>query len=169
MADANIKKIVIDKRFLPDASGSTNTVTYNVRYRLISEDKNRFSHWSKIYNINALASSDSTSTPVSLVPDLTLAYSYIKETQTTATGTIKSIKFNWVIPVSYKYTSFDIFVKRDPGGVFGNYEYYGTSYTNSYSIVDTGTTHVQVLVQIPTYPKEISTYAKLFETASINI
>lgn len=51
MVDANIKKVVVLNEDLPiinaDISG------YAVRYRVVSEDKNRVSHWSPTYYIDA--------------------------------------------------------------------------------------------------------------------
>jgi hypothetical protein len=48
MADTNIKKLRILKSSLPPVDHDTEK--YNVRYRVISEDRNRTSHWSPIYN-----------------------------------------------------------------------------------------------------------------------
>jgi len=46
MADKNIKKTIISQSQLP--SIDRNLQGYSVRYRVISEDKNRTSHWSPI-------------------------------------------------------------------------------------------------------------------------
>ena len=45
------KKVVIGKDELPAVDLETRS--YNIRYRLISEDRNRVSHWSKMYNLEA--------------------------------------------------------------------------------------------------------------------
>jgi hypothetical protein len=49
MASSRIKKVIVQNADLPpvDINGE-----YFLRYRLISEDRNRVSHWSPIYNIN---------------------------------------------------------------------------------------------------------------------
>ena len=52
MADANIKKTRILKSSLPPID--YDTLKYNTRYRVISEDRNRTSHWSPIYNSNGI-------------------------------------------------------------------------------------------------------------------
>lgn len=52
MADSNIKKITIKKSDLPNPIGDNDILDYNIRYRVISEDKNRFSHWSKITTLS---------------------------------------------------------------------------------------------------------------------
>jgi hypothetical protein len=48
MADSRIKKVVIENAELPpvDSNGE-----YFLRYRVISEDRNRTSHWSPVYNV----------------------------------------------------------------------------------------------------------------------
>ena len=152
MADANIKKVIISKSDLPAISA--DQFTYNIRYRIISEDKNRTSHWSRIYNLDATTQ----------VPVTPLDYSYIKETVTTATGSNTAIRLSWIIPTNYAGTTFDIFVKRDAG----SYSYYGTAYTNSYTIFRESTeTLITILVQAPTYPKIETLSAKLFQTTGI--
>lgn len=49
MADQGIKQIKIDKSDLPDIDVATQGYTF--RYRIISEDKNRTSHWSPIQTL----------------------------------------------------------------------------------------------------------------------
>lgn len=49
MADKNIKKSVIKNKDLPPFSGKTGKI--RLRYRIISEDRNRLSHWSKIHEV----------------------------------------------------------------------------------------------------------------------
>lgn len=52
MANQKNKKVKIFKKDLP-AVNSNNQ--YYVRYRIISEDKNKISHWSPIFKVPALA------------------------------------------------------------------------------------------------------------------
>jgi hypothetical protein len=49
MADSRVKKVVIENSDLPpvDSNGE-----YFLRYRIVSEDRNRTSHWSPVYNID---------------------------------------------------------------------------------------------------------------------
>lgn len=159
MADKNIKKVIITKNSLPAVDAD---LTYNVRYRIISEDKNRLSYWSKIYNI--------ASTPVTPITDFAI----------TTDNTNRLVNVTWN-PGSYaNETTFDIYIKWvGQAGVEANYnyEYITTTTNNFYSTVHpltltnptnplltTQTKKVRVLVQRPTYPKEISTTATLFET-----
>jgi hypothetical protein len=57
MAAARVKKVIISKNDLP-AVGPNND--YLVRYRIVSEDKNRSSHWSSIWRIAASPVSPAT-------------------------------------------------------------------------------------------------------------
>lgn len=50
MSDKNIKKIIIKNSDLPDILAKEEG--YILRYRIISEDKNRVSHWSPLKFIN---------------------------------------------------------------------------------------------------------------------
>jgi hypothetical protein len=50
MADEVIKKIKITQDTLPTINSITGK--YDIRYRVISEDKNRTSHWSPIINLD---------------------------------------------------------------------------------------------------------------------
>lgn len=154
MADANIKKVIIPKSELPAISSSN--FSYNVRFRIVSEDKNRLSHWSSIYNIDAQAQ----------VPSVNLSYSWVKETANTSSGTTIALRLNWQIPTTLGINSFDIFVKRNSG----SYSYYGTAYTNTYVVLrENSETSITILVQTPTYPKEVTASAKLFETVAITV
>lgn len=58
MPDKNIKKNIILKKDLPSLIGDNTTLNYEIRYRVISEDKNRISHWSPI---NILEAQNTTS------------------------------------------------------------------------------------------------------------
>jgi len=44
---SRIKKVIVPKSMLKEIDGETNS--YLIRYRIISEDKNRSSHWSPIF------------------------------------------------------------------------------------------------------------------------
>jgi hypothetical protein len=50
MANENIKKVRVQQDSLPTINSITEK--YDVRYRVISEDKNRVSHWSPIVTLN---------------------------------------------------------------------------------------------------------------------
>jgi hypothetical protein len=51
MADSGIKKITIGSRDLPPPICDDSTLYYHLRYRILSEDKNRSSHWSNLQRV----------------------------------------------------------------------------------------------------------------------
>ena len=127
MADSGIKKIIIKKSDLPPVGPNNN---FMVRYRVISEDKNRMSHWSPRYNL-------------------------ISELPTQVNGgidvTSKTINIVWTdISNSKNKPAYDIFARID----IGPFVYYGTTYNNSFSFLNPGGTSLTVAVQIEGYKKE---------------
>lgn len=60
MADKNIKKITIKKSDLPPVIGNDVQLDYNLRYRVISEDQNRFSYWSPISTLSVSGTGSET-------------------------------------------------------------------------------------------------------------
>jgi hypothetical protein len=63
MADSRVKKVVIPKSKLPAYSGENQS--YIVRYRIVSEDKNRNSHWSPQYKLPVSPQLDKTKNSLS--------------------------------------------------------------------------------------------------------
>jgi hypothetical protein len=51
VADAGIKKVTVFRPELPAINATSNS--YNIRYRIVSEDRNRFSAWSTIAQVAA--------------------------------------------------------------------------------------------------------------------
>jgi hypothetical protein len=51
MPDLNIKKNIVLKQNLPNLIGNNTDLKYEIRYRIVSEDKNRVSHWSPINSL----------------------------------------------------------------------------------------------------------------------
>ena len=157
MVDANIKKVVIPKAELP-AIDSSN-FSYNIRYRIISEDKNRSSYWSNVQNIEAEAAPS-------------LYWTYVKENLKSPTGgVVKSVRFDWHPDPEIRYTAKDVFVKRcSSSACTEDWEYVSTTSTDNYAFIQTGSeTHVQITVQLVTYPKQINSSATLFTSTAIDI
>jgi hypothetical protein len=50
MASQKIKKVIVPRESLPPVGPNNN---YLVRYRIVSEDKNRYSHWSHLWELTA--------------------------------------------------------------------------------------------------------------------
>ena len=112
---------------------------YSVRFRLISEDKNRVSHWSPIFVI------DST-TPVSVQGSVVVNGSII----TAVWGDEED------------RPEYDVFVKFDGG----SYAYHGTTPIHTYSFLKgAATSNVRVTVQITGAVKEINNTLKIFESS----
>lgn len=167
MADANIKKVIIPKSELP--SVDLNNLKYNVRYRIVSEDKNRISYWSRIYSVMA--------PPVTL-----LDYTVVAKTSD------HLLTIAWNPKADQGLTSFDLYIKWVGTHAESLYpwEYVTTTTINNYllaypsTIVDPTTNgtedpkKVRVAVQRPTYPKEKENYptlssVTLFQSSLITI
>lgn len=162
MTTSTIKKVVIPFYELPGAY--RNDFVYNIRYRIVSEDKNRASHWSRVYSLDAQYAVDGTP----LIPSLD--YSYVKESASSPSGTINTVRLNWRIPPTLdRFSLFDIYLKRCASGACTEeYGYFATTSLNGYTITQLGSeTHIQALVQIPVYPKKVSAQGTLFETDPI--
>ena len=134
------KKIVIPKSFLPPVD--SNTGSYIVRYRFVSEDKNRVSHWSPIFITNS-ASVEQVNGALSITPGIITA----------------------VWGDELNRPSYDIFVKFDSGVFF----YHGTSPIHSYSFLNTGTTSVNVKIQISSSIKEIKPGLVIFDSGVLSL
>lgn len=135
MADANIKKLRILKSSLPPVDHDTEK--YNLRYRVISEDRNRTSHWSPIYNsdgVNVIG----TSGALSITQDIITA----------------------VWGDENNHPAYDVFVSFDGDPFF----WHGTSAVHSYSFLNEGLTTVQVKVQLVSSKKEIKAALNIFDS-----
>jgi hypothetical protein len=146
MADEVIKKAIIPKSSLPAIN--SNTAGYSVRYRIVSEDKNRTSHWSPIFDTNAVA--------IESVNGALL----IGETIITAVWEDGSPIYD-VVPLDLiSRPRYDVFVKFDSG----SFSYHGTSAVHSYSFLNTGTTSVHVKIQIASSVKQVKTALVIFDS-----
>ena len=139
MADKGIKNVIVLKQDLP-AVNSENQ--YSVRYRIITDDKNRYSEWS----------------PTFLVTGNSI-------TQVTAEASItgKVISIVWSDP--QPRAGYDIFVKFDSG----QYVYHGKSTNTSYSLISTGTTSFKFLIQVESMSKQVNQSIKIYESEVITL
>jgi hypothetical protein len=138
MADQVIKKVIISPSDFPPLN---NNAEYLFRYRVISEDKNRSSHWSTIYRLGV--ANRIVEVPISI-----------------------DIAENNIIVIwddGNDKPSYDIFIK------FGNYNeeteevdwdeyfYHGTSPIHTYSLLrEPGYTHIGATIQLEGINKEIN-------------
>jgi hypothetical protein len=119
MADQGVKKIIIPRSSLPPAGKDGE---YLVRYRIASQDKNRYSHWSLIHKV-------------------------IGKSLQPVSGRIERV--NSIIVVAWdsvpNISSYDIFTKYNNET---GYTYHGTATSNNYSIISQGGTSIEIAVQI---------------------
>jgi len=146
MADVGIKKVTIKKQeFPPLVKLAENTYGHFLRYRIVSEDKNRFSHWSKMTPLTVF-SADSLPPQVDGVLNLTES----------------SIAIVWDDELNRP--RYDIFVRFDDGDFF----YHGTSPIHTYLILrEAGFSSVDVAIQIESVDKEISEILTICELNAI--
>jgi uncharacterized protein (DUF2141 family) len=140
MVDSNIKKTRILKSSLPPIDHDTEK--YNIRYRIISEDRNRTSHWSPIYNSDGV--------------DLVVTSGAVSRAGDVITA---------VWGDQNDFPEYDVFVKFDSGDFF----YHGKSKVHSYSFLKTGTTSVRVKVQIISSKKEIKEALNIFDSGTVSL
>ncbi len=140
MVDENIKKLRILKSSLPPIDH--DTLKYNLRYRIISDDRNRTSHWSPVYNISG--------------ESITLVSGAVSKTGNIVTAVWENTNL---------FPEYDVFVKFDSEDFF----YHGTSKVNSYSFLKTGTTTVRVKVQTVSSKKEIKTALNIFDSGTVSL
>lgn len=140
-----IKKVAVPQNELPAIGKITGQ--YIVRYRIISEDKNRSSHWSPNYIIET--------EPLSEIQH--------KVNKDIPNGTIEAL---WTPPATLGLFSFDVYL-RWSGGAWN----YATTVSNtSYKTpILNGATSVQVAVQVPTKDKSRLISATLFESDPLSL
>lgn len=178
MVDTGIKKIKINKNLLPAPFGDDSSLYYDLRYRILSDDKNRTSHWSNLERLFIKTTIDevgfnpanpiTSSIPNSIVID----------------KSFHSIALNWTMPSLLigdptpeelslqkeqgSILSFDIYIQWREGNTPGVGESQwtwlstvaGSNYSMSY--VDSNYDHVRLRVQKTTQNKEVlnvATYA----------
>jgi hypothetical protein len=111
---------------------------YSIRFRVISEDKNRVSHWSPIFVIDSVA-------PVAVSGALS-----VTETIITAVWGDEEGR-----------PAYDVFVNFDSGG----YEYHGTTTTHQYAFLNEGISTVRVAIQISSSSKARNAGLTIWESS----
>ena len=130
-----IKKAIIPKASLPAIN--SNTAGYSVRYRIVSEDKNRTSHWSPIFDTNSVQIT-SVEGVLSITPSIITA----------------------VWDDELGRPEYDVFVKFDSGSFF----YHGTTPIHTYQFRNIGTVSVHVKVQVASSIKEVKAGLVIFDS-----
>jgi hypothetical protein len=169
---AENKIVKLNKGSLPIDS---DTGEYVFRYRIVSEDKNRFSAWSSAYRIIAptidqiLAANGKTSGPG---PNQISQPAF--SIQTSTTGVVANITWNRDSIFS-SVEQYDVYVKWGTvsGGVYTypstEYVYLQTSSAGSFSIVRPtsrpANSAISIKIQSITYPKKLLSSQVLFTIA----
>lgn len=169
MVDSNIKKNIILKKDLPSVIGDNSMLTYSIKYRIVSEDKNRVSHWSPIHSIAASNTGDETGFDP-LDPENTSIPHTIHIDKS-----IHSVSMSWTMPsllilnpteeqkllqsTQASIKSFDIYVQwqLDVDNSWTEWTWFGTVNSNNFLMTyphPSDATHIKVRVQKVTQIKE---------------
>ncbi len=145
MANQKIKKVTLSPSDLPPL---TDSAEYLFRYRVVSEDKNRFSHWSSIYRL-------SLADRVIVVP-ISIDISENNIVVTWDDGNDRS-----VYDVFIRFGSFNELTEEVD---WDNYFYHGTSPIHTYSLLkEVGYTHIGAKVQLEGINKAINPLLQIAE------
>ncbi len=136
MADKGIKNVVIKKEFLGKVTSSNSRV---VRFRIVSEDKNRKSAYSKIF----IAGSDV----------VVIGPGDINKVGNT-------ILVNWTTGQASIQITYDIFVGFDGATP----TYLDSTGSKSYSFLKNGTQSVRVIVQISSTSPQLADYLEVYDS-----
>jgi hypothetical protein len=177
MANVGNQKITVPLEELPQIQFTTllnggvqeiDSLYYDFRYRIISEDKNKFSHWSAIQRTvhpdlgsNVFANKDTG----------IVAYPYTNRMTITSSGTPTTISATWVPPTSptnlfedaiNKKRVYDVWVRWNnsktlvPTAVGWSAWQYATRTTSNNFLIpkgDAGRQSVDIAIQLPTEVK----------------
>lgn len=146
-------KIIIKKDDLPPISADDEG--YNIRLRLVSQDRNRSSFWTPLVTIDA---PQVTEIPYGIeIKNQSIVINGVPQNK-------KTITVFWRDTVQYT-KEYDVYVKwyatnGDPNAVW---QYVGSTFSDSFYLVDYNDDHsFQIAVQKTTYPKEYTQKYALF-------
>lgn len=185
MADAGIKKVVIPDTSLPYVDIDSTSLFYNVRYRVVSEDKNRLSHWSKVYRVDMPSTTDAD------LPYTTAARIHINKVGSST----KTIIITWSHPLESELNpdpvkaqlerifdhmiNYDVWIRwstlntpnpSNPADWAIDWTYFSTVSADTFSILKPSAYNaIGVAIQIPTVEKTRDTRLTLFQTQENNL
>lgn len=172
---ANVKKITIGVDELPFIQSDSESLYYSTRYRVISEDRNRFSHWSPIYRINFPSNSDAEISSTETLPYTSQSRIHLKEIIGTGENTLL---ITWSHPQTYyskleeifdSTTIFDIYVRWgttvEEVTTWTDWQYLSRISSDTFSILkpDAEYTDIDFEVQIPNSTSTRDTRLTLFK------
>jgi hypothetical protein len=142
MSNPVVKKVIIKREDLPAFNGVLQS--YLVRYRIVSEDKNRSSHWSPYYSV-AKDAPEQVTCSVQIIEN--------------------SVTMIWKQPTSI-VNQYDIYFKLNNE----SWNYIASSTSTQFStLIDEVATTIQVAIQLPTYPRQYFPLASIFTSAQITL
>ena len=185
MADANIKKVTIPVTSLPYVDIDDTGLFYNVRYRIISEDKNRLSHWSKIYRVDMPSTTDAD------LPYTSAARIHVNKVGSSP----KTIIVTWSHPLEAELNpnptkaaierifdatpAYDVWIRwsalntpnpATPADWLIPWTYFSTISSDTFSILaDASYKAIGVAIQAPTVEKIRDTRLTIFQTQENNL
>lgn len=146
---ANTKKIVVESGELPPIQFDETSLYRSIRYRVVSDDRNRYSHWSPIYRIN--------------YPSGTILTGNTNIHANTFGQDPKTVVVTWNVPQPSAYESlntFDVFIQWKDNSLTPLsplWQYVATVSAKSFSIaIPNANTHkhIDVDIQIPSALKQ---------------
>lgn len=170
MVDSGIKKTKVIKSNLPAPFGTNTELYYELRYRVVSDDKNRTSHWSNFEKILL----PTTAQEVGWNPANGINSSI--PNNISINKSTHNIQLNWTMPAllinnptteeialqksQAAISHFDIYVQWRTGsnpGVVGKWSWINTVSTSNYSMtyLDTDPDYVRFRIQKVTQNKEV--------------
>ena len=166
MVDQNIKKVRILKKDLPNYVGNNDELFYQMRYRVISEDKNRSSHWSPIHKLGSTSTFDEVGFDIEDIAGTSIPHNVI------INSSVYLAVISWTMPAllitnpnneqkilqeqQASIKNFDVYVQWKTGGSYGSWTWVGTSQGTQYSMTypSTGPTHMKFRIQKITQIKQ---------------
>jgi hypothetical protein len=146
MADQGIKKAIVKKEDLPSFNGKTQQ--YSIRYRIVSDDKNRYSHWSPYYSIEVDAVTEE------------------EELECSVSINNRIINMVWAGPENQIVVSYDIYFKFNSD----DWKYIGTTLVNQFSsLIPASVSTAYVSLHRSTYPKTYSPLNAYFTSDPITV
>jgi hypothetical protein len=158
-----IQKAIIQQKDLEALYPLDNLdAQYLFRFRVVSENKSRVSEWSPIF---AVAPGKSI---YEYAPSNSIKVSVIANNDgTPPDNSENSMTLSWTKPDGINSTTFDIYANWTTGDGEQGYVYASTTSSTSALIKNIpGATYVKFWVQAETFPKVISSKAKLFESSN---
>lgn len=170
MADQGINKVTVLKKDLPNYVGDNQSLSYNIKYRIISEDRNRTSHWSPFYKLGE------TSTLLEVGFDPANPSTTSISNNVIINKSSHTVSISWTLPAllivnptdaqkalqatQASIKDFDVYVRWKTGSVYSDWQHQGdvhaTSFSMSYNpkVGSVGPDYIQIAVQKITQKKQ---------------